>query len=180
MCVSSHILYALEVVQSDGRRTIIHFAHPQNKVSSLFVSAKLFFFFFVDWPRIQYPVLFALRNLFTSPGFCQVFSFTVSSNIFHSVPAALSPQVAPSATESCFARQHNISDNNNQCFSGANGHLPSQLVAQRPGAIDNQPMVTTEPMKARTSPSNCISRFLTNANMQPKSLVELFHKVKVQ
>uniref|UniRef100_A0A4W6CGZ8 Ubiquitin carboxyl-terminal hydrolase 32 n=1 Tax=Lates calcarifer TaxID=8187 RepID=A0A4W6CGZ8_LATCA len=64
--------------------------------------------------------------------------------------AALSPQVAPSATESCFARQHNVSDNNNQCFSGANGHLPSQLAAQRPGAIDNQPLVTTDPMKAPT------------------------------
>jgi len=65
------------------------------------------------------------------------------------VPAALSPQVTPSATESCFARQHNVSDNNNQCFSGANGHLPSQLIAQRPGAIDNQPLVNTDPMKAR-------------------------------
>ncbi|XP_051254025.1 ubiquitin carboxyl-terminal hydrolase 32 isoform X1 [Dicentrarchus labrax] len=64
--------------------------------------------------------------------------------------AALSPQVAPSATESCFARQHNVSDNNNQCFSGANGHLPSQLAAQRPGAIDNQPLVNTDPMKAPT------------------------------
>ncbi|CAK6970338.1 ubiquitin carboxyl-terminal hydrolase 32 isoform X3 [Scomber scombrus] len=63
--------------------------------------------------------------------------------------AALSPQVAPSATESCFARQHNVSDNNNQCFSGANGHLPSQLAAQRPGAIDNQALVNTDPMKAR-------------------------------
>ncbi|KAI3354671.1 hypothetical protein L3Q82_019160 [Scortum barcoo] len=63
--------------------------------------------------------------------------------------AALSPQVAPSATESCFARQHNVSDNNNQCFSGTNGHLPSQLAAQRPGAIDNQSLVTTDPMKAR-------------------------------
>ncbi|XP_031728294.1 ubiquitin carboxyl-terminal hydrolase 32 isoform X4 [Anarrhichthys ocellatus] len=64
--------------------------------------------------------------------------------------AALSPQLAPSATESCFARQHNVSDNNNQCFSGANGHLPSQLAAQRPGAIDNQPLVNTDPMKAPT------------------------------
>ncbi|XP_034723884.1 ubiquitin carboxyl-terminal hydrolase 32 isoform X4 [Etheostoma cragini] len=64
--------------------------------------------------------------------------------------AALSPQVAPSATESCFARQPNVSDNNNQCFSGANGHLPSQLAAQRPGAIDNQSLVNTEPMKAPT------------------------------
>uniref|UniRef100_A0AAQ5XRJ4 Ubiquitin carboxyl-terminal hydrolase 32 n=1 Tax=Amphiprion ocellaris TaxID=80972 RepID=A0AAQ5XRJ4_AMPOC len=52
--------------------------------------------------------------------------------------------------QSCFARQHNVSDNNNQCFSGANGHLPSQLAAQRPGAIDNQPLVNTDPMKAPT------------------------------
>lgn len=66
---------------------------------------------------------------------------------FPCVPAALSAQVAPSATESCFARQNNVSDNNNQCFSAANGHLPSQLATQRPGAIDNQALVTTDPMK---------------------------------
>ncbi|XP_045580823.1 ubiquitin carboxyl-terminal hydrolase 32 isoform X3 [Salmo salar] len=58
-------------------------------------------------------------------------------------------QTGPSATEICFARQHN-----NQCFSGSNGHIPSlsqsqsQLAAQRPGAIDNQPLVNTDPMKA--------------------------------
>ncbi|XP_029922216.1 ubiquitin carboxyl-terminal hydrolase 32 isoform X5 [Myripristis murdjan] len=63
---------------------------------------------------------------------------------------ALSPQSVPSAAESCFARQHNVSDNNNQCFSGANGHLASQLAAQRPGAIDNQPLVNTDPVKAPT------------------------------
>uniref|UniRef100_A0A673W6C9 ubiquitinyl hydrolase 1 n=1 Tax=Salmo trutta TaxID=8032 RepID=A0A673W6C9_SALTR len=62
-------------------------------------------------------------------------------------------QTGPSATEICFARQHNVSDNN-QCFSGSNGHIPSlsqsqsQLAAQRPGAIDNQPLVNTDPMKA--------------------------------
>uniref|UniRef100_A0A4W6CI68 Ubiquitin carboxyl-terminal hydrolase 32 n=1 Tax=Lates calcarifer TaxID=8187 RepID=A0A4W6CI68_LATCA len=72
------------------------------------------------------------------------------SSASEATETALSPQVAPSATESCFARQHNVSDNNNQCFSGANGHLPSQLAAQRPGAIDNQPLVTTDPMKAPT------------------------------
>uniref|UniRef100_A0A9J8CMM4 ubiquitinyl hydrolase 1 n=1 Tax=Cyprinus carpio carpio TaxID=630221 RepID=A0A9J8CMM4_CYPCA len=55
-----------------------------------------------------------------------------------------------SATDVCFARQHNVSDNNNQCFSSANGHLPNSMAAQRPGAIDNQPLVTTEPMKAPT------------------------------
>ncbi|XP_033968941.1 ubiquitin carboxyl-terminal hydrolase 32 isoform X1 [Trematomus bernacchii] len=74
----------------------------------------------------------------------------VSSSSEATEIAALSPQVTPSATESCFARQHNVSDNNNQCFSGANGHLPSQLIAQRPGAIDNQPLVNTDPMKAPT------------------------------
>uniref|UniRef100_A0AAQ5Z4W9 Ubiquitin carboxyl-terminal hydrolase 32 n=1 Tax=Amphiprion ocellaris TaxID=80972 RepID=A0AAQ5Z4W9_AMPOC len=72
------------------------------------------------------------------------------SSASEATETAMSPQVAPSATESCFARQHNVSDNNNQCFSGANGHLPSQLAAQRPGAIDNQPLVNTDPMKAPT------------------------------
>lgn len=57
------------------------------------------------------------------------------------------PHVSSSATDICFARQHNILDNNNQCFSTPNGHLPNHLAAQRPGAIDNQPLVTTEPMK---------------------------------
>uniref|UniRef100_A0A8B9JPI4 Ubiquitin carboxyl-terminal hydrolase 32 n=1 Tax=Astyanax mexicanus TaxID=7994 RepID=A0A8B9JPI4_ASTMX len=60
------------------------------------------------------------------------------------------PHVSSSATDICFARQHNVLDNNNQCFSSANGHLPNHLVAQRPGAIDNQPLVTTEPVKAPT------------------------------
>uniref|UniRef100_A0AAY4DKM1 Ubiquitin carboxyl-terminal hydrolase 32 n=1 Tax=Denticeps clupeoides TaxID=299321 RepID=A0AAY4DKM1_9TELE len=55
-----------------------------------------------------------------------------------------------SATDICFARQHNVSDNNNQCFSSHNGHLPAHLALQRPGAIDNQPLVHTEPMKAPT------------------------------
>uniref|UniRef100_A0A673L4E2 Ubiquitin carboxyl-terminal hydrolase 32 n=1 Tax=Sinocyclocheilus rhinocerous TaxID=307959 RepID=A0A673L4E2_9TELE len=61
-----------------------------------------------------------------------------------------------SATDVCFARQHNISDNNNQCFSSTNGHLPNSMATQRPGAIDNQPLVTTEPMKV-SGPSPCIS-----------------------
>ncbi|XP_032446586.1 ubiquitin carboxyl-terminal hydrolase 32 isoform X3 [Xiphophorus hellerii] len=72
------------------------------------------------------------------------------SSASEATETALSPQLAPSAAESCFARQHNISENNNQCFSGANGHLPSQLTAQRPGAIDNQSLVTTDPIKAPT------------------------------
>ncbi|KAM9441851.1 ubiquitin carboxyl-terminal hydrolase 32 isoform 2-T6 [Salvelinus alpinus] len=65
----------------------------------------------------------------------------------------VTPQAGPSATDICFARQHNMSDNN-QCFSGTNGHIPSlsqsHLAAQRPGAIDNQPLVNTDPMKAPT------------------------------
>uniref|UniRef100_A0AAZ3RSG7 Ubiquitin carboxyl-terminal hydrolase 32 n=1 Tax=Oncorhynchus tshawytscha TaxID=74940 RepID=A0AAZ3RSG7_ONCTS len=60
-------------------------------------------------------------------------------------------QPAPQPQKICFARQHNVSDNN-QCFSGANGHIPSlsqsQLATPRPGAIDNQPLVNTDPMKA--------------------------------
>uniref|UniRef100_A0A8C5CHN0 ubiquitinyl hydrolase 1 n=1 Tax=Gadus morhua TaxID=8049 RepID=A0A8C5CHN0_GADMO len=64
--------------------------------------------------------------------------------------ASEATETVPSATESCFARQHNVSDNNNQCFSGPNGYLPSQLVAQRPGAIDNQSLVNTDAMKAPT------------------------------
>uniref|UniRef100_A0A671RSN6 Ubiquitin carboxyl-terminal hydrolase 32 n=2 Tax=Sinocyclocheilus anshuiensis TaxID=1608454 RepID=A0A671RSN6_9TELE len=63
---------------------------------------------------------------------------------------SLTPHATSSATDVCFARQHNISDNNNQCFSSANGHLPNSMAVQRPGAIDNQPLVTTELMKAPT------------------------------
>ncbi|KAI4815484.1 hypothetical protein KUCAC02_005628 [Chaenocephalus aceratus] len=61
--------------------------------------------------------------------------------------AALSPQVTPSATESCFARQHNVSDNQQSVFLWSHGHLPSQLIAQRPGAIDNQPLAPTLTME---------------------------------
>ncbi|XP_066519840.1 ubiquitin carboxyl-terminal hydrolase 32 isoform X1 [Hoplias malabaricus] len=60
------------------------------------------------------------------------------------------PHVSSSATDICFARQHNVLDNNNQCFSSANGHLSNHLAAQRPGAIDNQSLVTTETVKAPT------------------------------
>uniref|UniRef100_A0AAZ3QX51 Ubiquitin carboxyl-terminal hydrolase 32 n=1 Tax=Oncorhynchus tshawytscha TaxID=74940 RepID=A0AAZ3QX51_ONCTS len=63
----------------------------------------------------------------------------------------VTPRPAPQPQKICFARQHNVSDNN-QCFSGANGHIPSlsqsQLATPRPGAIDNQPLVNTDPMKA--------------------------------
>lgn len=93
--------------------------------------------------------------------FCVISVFSLPVRVAWSLPlAALSPQVAPSATESCFARQHNVSDNNNQCFSGANGHLPSQLAAQRPGAIDNQPLVNTDPMKARMCACVIAARFI--------------------
>ncbi|NXD14904.1 UBP32 hydrolase, partial [Nothocercus nigrocapillus] len=51
-------------------------------------------------------------------------------------------------TDTCFARQHNTSDNNNQCLLGSNGNSLLQLNPQKPGAIDNQPLVTQEPVKA--------------------------------
>ncbi|NXS08325.1 UBP32 hydrolase, partial [Neodrepanis coruscans] len=51
-------------------------------------------------------------------------------------------------TDVSFARQHNTSDNNNQCFLGTNGSSLLQLNPQKPGAIDNQPLVTQEPVKA--------------------------------
>ncbi|XP_026138080.1 ubiquitin carboxyl-terminal hydrolase 32 isoform X1 [Carassius auratus] len=73
-----------------------------------------------------------------------------SSEASESTGNSLTPHATSSATDVCFARQHNISDNNNQCFSSANGHLPNSMAVQRPGAIDNQPLVTTEPMKAPT------------------------------
>ncbi|XP_027762090.1 ubiquitin carboxyl-terminal hydrolase 32 isoform X2 [Empidonax traillii] len=47
-----------------------------------------------------------------------------------------------------FARQHNTSDNNNQCVLGPSGSALLQLNPQKPGAIDNQPLVTQEPVKA--------------------------------
>ncbi|NWV19679.1 UBP32 hydrolase, partial [Origma solitaria] len=52
------------------------------------------------------------------------------------------------SSEVSFARQHNTSDNNNQCFLGSNGSSLLQLNPQKPGAIDNQPLVTQEPVKA--------------------------------
>ena len=57
----------------------------------------------------------------------------------------------------CFARQHNTSDNNNQCLLGANGTILLHLNPQKPGAIDNQPLVTQEPVKVSnwTSLSSC-------------------------
>lgn len=74
-------------------------------------------------------------------------SASITACIFTS--SGLTPHISSSATDVCFARQQNVSDNNNQCFSSANGHLPNSMAAQRPGAIDNQPLVTTEPMKVR-------------------------------
>ncbi|KAG8520191.1 Ubiquitin carboxyl-terminal hydrolase 32 [Galemys pyrenaicus] len=55
---------------------------------------------------------------------------------------------ATPGTDMCFARQHNTSDNNNQCLLGTNGNILLHLNPQKPGAIDNQPLVTQEPVKA--------------------------------
>uniref|UniRef100_A0A8C0GGJ8 ubiquitinyl hydrolase 1 n=1 Tax=Chelonoidis abingdonii TaxID=106734 RepID=A0A8C0GGJ8_CHEAB len=63
---------------------------------------------------------------------------TSSSFLYSSTPAA----------DMCFARQHNTLDNNNQCLLGSSGNRLLQLNPQRPGAIDNQPLVTQEPVKA--------------------------------
>ncbi|KAM4701032.1 ubiquitin carboxyl-terminal hydrolase 32 [Discoglossus pictus] len=52
-----------------------------------------------------------------------------------------------SGADMCFARQHNTSDNNNQCMLGTNGSILLQLNPQKPGAIDNQPLVTQETVK---------------------------------
>lgn len=54
---------------------------------------------------------------------------------------------ATPGADMCFARQHNTSDNNNQCLLGANGNILLHLNPQKPGAIDNQPLVTQEPVK---------------------------------
>ncbi|XP_039612679.1 ubiquitin carboxyl-terminal hydrolase 32 isoform X1 [Polypterus senegalus] len=54
------------------------------------------------------------------------------------------------STDVCFLRHPNPSESNNQCFSGVNGYILSQLAPQKPGAIDNQPLVTQEPLKAPT------------------------------
>ncbi|ETE63261.1 Ubiquitin carboxyl-terminal hydrolase 32, partial [Ophiophagus hannah] len=60
--------------------------------------------------------------------------------------------------EMSLARQLNSSDNNNQCLLASNGNILLQLLnPQRPGAIDNQPLVTQEPVKqpaTRTQQSN--------------------------
>ncbi|KAJ7308868.1 hypothetical protein JRQ81_008142 [Phrynocephalus forsythii] len=58
------------------------------------------------------------------------------------------PYATTPSAEMCFARQLNASDNNSQSFLGSNGSL--LLNPQRPGAIDNQPLVTQEPAKAPT------------------------------
>ncbi|NXE55594.1 UBP32 hydrolase, partial [Casuarius casuarius] len=66
-------------------------------------------------------------------------SETTNSNILYS---------GTPGTDACFARQHNTSDNNNQCLLGNNGNSLLQINPQKPGAIDNQPLVTQEPVKA--------------------------------
>ncbi|XP_041750795.2 ubiquitin carboxyl-terminal hydrolase 32-like isoform X1 [Coregonus clupeaformis] len=68
------------------------------------------------------------------------------------------------ATDICFARQYDIPDTDNQCLLGADGNM----AVLRPGAIDNQPLVMSEPLKAptltmeggllRRSPSLILSR----------------------
>lgn len=70
------------------------------------------------------------------------------SSASEATETALNPGIPSSASESCFARQHHASDNP-QCFPAPNGHLPP-LSAQRPGAIDNQPLVNMDPIKAPT------------------------------
>ncbi|XP_045442361.1 ubiquitin carboxyl-terminal hydrolase 32 isoform X4 [Pipistrellus kuhlii] len=55
---------------------------------------------------------------------------------------------ATPGADMCFARQHNILDSNNQCFLGSNGNILLHFNPQKPGAIDNQPLVTQEPVKA--------------------------------
>uniref|UniRef100_A0A673YSY8 Ubiquitin carboxyl-terminal hydrolase 32 n=1 Tax=Salmo trutta TaxID=8032 RepID=A0A673YSY8_SALTR len=67
-------------------------------------------------------------------------------------------------TDICFARQHETPDADNQCFLGADVNM----AVLRPGAIDNQPLVMSEPLKAptltmeggllRRSPSLILSR----------------------
>ncbi|XP_063059044.1 ubiquitin carboxyl-terminal hydrolase 32-like [Engraulis encrasicolus] len=50
------------------------------------------------------------------------------------------------ATDICFPRQADTSDTDSQSFLGADG----SATTQRPGAIDNQTLVTSEPLKAPT------------------------------
>uniref|UniRef100_A0AAY4AMK5 Ubiquitin carboxyl-terminal hydrolase 32 n=1 Tax=Denticeps clupeoides TaxID=299321 RepID=A0AAY4AMK5_9TELE len=50
------------------------------------------------------------------------------------------------ATDICFPRQTNTPDSDSQGFPGTDG----RMVAPRPGAIDNQSLVTSEPLKAPT------------------------------
>ncbi|XP_019366659.1 PREDICTED: ubiquitin carboxyl-terminal hydrolase 32 isoform X2 [Gavialis gangeticus] len=66
-------------------------------------------------------------------------SETTSSNTLYSITPG---------TDMCFARQHNTSDNNNQCLFVSNGNMLLQHNPSKPGAIDNQPLVTQEPVKA--------------------------------
>ncbi|XP_018424043.1 PREDICTED: ubiquitin carboxyl-terminal hydrolase 32 [Nanorana parkeri] len=65
-------------------------------------------------------------------------SESTNSTLFYSSTAG---------ADMCFARQHNTSDNNNQGMIGANGCILSQLNPQKPGAIDNQPLVMQENVK---------------------------------
>ncbi|XP_019401203.1 PREDICTED: ubiquitin carboxyl-terminal hydrolase 32 isoform X2 [Crocodylus porosus] len=69
----------------------------------------------------------------------------ISDNISTASEAS---ETTSSRTDMCFARQHNTSDNNNQCLLVSNGNTLLQHNPSKPGAIDNQPLVTQEPVKA--------------------------------
>ncbi|KAL9826264.1 ubiquitin carboxyl-terminal hydrolase 32 isoform 4-T4 [Geothlypis trichas] len=71
-----------------------------------------------------------------------------SDNISTASEASESTSSNTLCSEVSFARQHNTSDNNNQCLLGSSGNALLQLNPQKPGAIDNQPLVTQEPVKA--------------------------------
>lgn len=64
-------------------------------------------------------------------------SETTSGSLLHS---------SSTATDICFSRQTDSSEVDSQSFPGADGNV----TALRPGAIDNQPLVTSEPLKAPT------------------------------
>ncbi|KAJ8280946.1 hypothetical protein GJAV_G00061360 [Gymnothorax javanicus] len=55
-----------------------------------------------------------------------------------------------SPVRDCFPRAHTLSSSNPVSLSASNGNALALLSPQRPGAIDNQPLITPEPMKAPT------------------------------
>ncbi|KAL0994176.1 hypothetical protein UPYG_G00118780 [Umbra pygmaea] len=68
-----------------------------------------------------------------------------ASEASESTSGSLLP-LSSTATDICFARQHDIPETDSQSFLGNDGNV----LVQRPGAIDNQPLVTSEPLKAPT------------------------------